>query len=98
MNTFDLLTPELVIGYLAAACTTAAFIPQAIKSIKYKDTKSLSLSMYVVFSAGVLCWLRYGLLRGDLALVLANGITAFLSIFILVIKIRNDRITPGHKL
>ena len=98
MDIPELLTAEIVIGYIAAVCTTAAFIPQAVKSIKYKDTKSLSLSMYIVFSIGVLSWFLYGVIKEDTALILANGITAFLSILILVIKIRNDKATPGHNL
>ena len=98
MDITELLSTEVLIGYIAAVCTTAAFIPQAVKSLKYKDTKSLSLSMYIVFSIGVLSWFLYGVIKEDMALILANGITAFLSILILVIKIRNDRTNPDHNL
>lgn len=40
------------IGYVAALLTTVAFVPQAAKTIRSKDTRGLSLSMYVVFTAG----------------------------------------------
>lgn len=85
---------ELIIGYLAAVCTTAAFIPQAVRSLRHRDTKSLSLTMYVIFSFGVFCWLIYGLIKMDLALILANSITAALSLLILIVKIRTDSIKP----
>lgn len=79
-----------LIGYTAALLTTVAFIPQAVKSIKYRDTSSLSLVMYIVFTAGVLFWLLYGIIMGDTALVVANGITGMLSSLILAIKIKTD--------
>ncbi|MDA3890422.1 MAG: PQ-loop domain-containing transporter [Salinivirgaceae bacterium] len=31
-----------LLGFSAAACTTIAFIPQALKTIKTKNTKDLS--------------------------------------------------------
>ena len=45
--------------------------------------------MYSLFTAGVLCWLLYGLVRRDAALVAANGITFALAATILVIKLQN---------
>ena len=77
-------------GYTAAALTTFAFVPQAVKSVRSRDTKSISLSTFVVFTIGVVFWLIYGILRKDSALILANSITAVLSIVILVVKIKND--------
>jgi MtN3 and saliva related transmembrane protein len=78
------------IGYAAATCTTAAFIPQAIKALREGDTHSLSLGMYVIFTLGVALWGWYGYARGDWAIVIANLITGMLSVAILVTKIRND--------
>ncbi|MDD1618305.1 MAG: glutathione synthetase, partial [Methylococcaceae bacterium] len=40
-----IIMPEMI-GYLAATLTTASFLPQAILTIRTKDTESLSLSMY----------------------------------------------------
>ena len=45
-----------IIGLLAAILTTVAFIPQAFKALRYRDTRSLSLGMYVIFTAGVALW------------------------------------------
>jgi len=39
--------------------------------------------------AGVLLWLIYGLLTGDLPLILANGVTLLLAGAILVLKLRH---------
>jgi MtN3 and saliva related transmembrane protein len=43
-------------GLIAATCTTASFIPQAIKTIQTKDTSGISLRMYSLFSFGTLIW------------------------------------------
>jgi MtN3 and saliva related transmembrane protein len=40
-------------GYLAAIMTTLAFVPQAVKTIRTRDTRSISLGMYVVFTIGI---------------------------------------------
>lgn len=84
------MSPVEILGYLAAAFTTIAFLPQAFKSIRHKDTKSLSLGMYVFFTIGISLWLAYGILKDDAAIIAANGVTLFISLAILAVKIRYD--------
>ena len=83
-----IIAPE-IIGYIAATLTTASFLPQAILTIKTKDTESLSLSMYSMFTLGVLCWLIYGVYIADEAIIVANAITFVLAASILSFKIYN---------
>jgi MtN3 and saliva related transmembrane protein len=78
-----------IIGYAAAISTTVAFIPQTIKVIKTRDTKSLSLAMYLIFTIGVILWCIYGIIKLDFPLIIANSITATLSLIILFIKLTN---------
>jgi MtN3 and saliva related transmembrane protein len=80
------ITPE-IIGYLAATLTTSSFLPQAILTVKTRDTASLSLTMYSLFTSGVLCWLIYGLYLSDKAIIFANAITFLLAAPILSFKI-----------
>ena len=68
------LSSELV-GYLAAGLTTASFFPQAIKTLRSGDTKSISLGMYGLFTSGVALWSLYGLLVKDGPVLVANLIT-----------------------
>lgn len=82
------LIPDLI-GYLAASLTTAAFLPQAILTLKTRDTASLSLGMYGLFTLGVLLWLIYGVYLADLAIIAANAVTLLLAAMILACKIRN---------
>lgn len=95
------MAPIEILGYLAASFTTVAFLPQAFKSIKYKDTRSLSLGMYLFFTVGISLWLAYGILKEDAAIVAANAVTLLISVVILAIKIRYDvlpRRSPGERL
>ncbi len=77
-----------VIGLIAAALTTVSFLPQVSKIIKTRHTKDISLLMYAIFSLGILLWLIYGILLGSLPIILANGVTLILVVFVLILKIR----------
>jgi MtN3 and saliva related transmembrane protein len=76
-----------IFGYVAAFLTTLAFFPQTIKTIKSRDTSSISLAMYVMFTTGVAFWLAYAFLIGSLPMIIANIITFVLSGTILVLKL-----------
>ena len=77
------------IGYLAATLTTAAFVPQAIKTIRTRDTRGISLGMYVVFTVGIACWFGYGLVLQSWPMIVSNVITFVLSATILAMKLRH---------
>jgi len=77
------------LGFSAAFCTTLAFVPQAIKVLKTRDTQSLSLAMYSIFTFGVALWLAYGIVKEDKAMIVANMVTIFLASSILITKIYN---------
>ena len=78
-------------GYFAATATTISFVPQAIKVARTRDTRSLSLWMYVLFSFGVALWLVYGILMQALPIILANAITLFFALIILYYKLCERR-------
>jgi MtN3 and saliva related transmembrane protein len=79
----------VLLGYFAAFCTTISFLPQALKIWKSNSSKDISLSMFVIFTIGVICWLIYGILINDLPIVIANSFTLILSLFILIHKLVN---------
>lgn len=78
-----------VIGLIAATLTTISFLPQAIKTARTKETKDLSLGMYISFTTGVFLWLVYGLFIKDAPLIVANVITLVLAAYILILKIKH---------
>lgn len=77
-----------LMGYLAAALTTASFVPQAWKTFRTKDVSGISLVMYGMFTAGIALWLVYGLMLRAWPIVVANTITLALALVILGMKIR----------
>jgi MtN3 and saliva related transmembrane protein len=77
------------LGYVAAVLTTAAFVPQALKTIRSRDTRGISLAMYVVFTIGVMFWFAYGVALGSWPMIIANTITFALAAIILGLKLRH---------
>ena len=73
-----------LIGFIAAICTTFAFLPQVIKVWKTKQTKGLSLRMYTIMFIGICLWFVYGLRINSLSIILANIVTGVLVFTILV--------------
>ncbi len=82
------LAVELV-GFAAASLTTAAFLPQALKTWRSRDTAGLSLGMYSLFTLGIALWFCYGLLLGSWPMIVANLVTLSLSLLILALKLRH---------
>lgn len=78
----------IIIGLVAGTLTTLSFIPQLIKIVRSKSTHDISLVMYVVFSTGILLWLIYGLMIGDVPVIVANAVALSITIAILSLKIR----------
>lgn len=81
------MDPNLI-GYVAATLTTCAFIPQAAKTIRSRDTTAISLWMYVTFTIGIACWFLYGLALGAWPIIFSNAITFVLAATILGLKLR----------
>jgi MtN3 and saliva related transmembrane protein len=77
-----------LIGALAAAITTLCWVPQALKVIRTRDTRSLSLIMYVMLTLGIGLWLVYGVMIGSWPLIGANVVTFVLVVIILAMKLR----------
>ena len=76
------------IGFAAALLTTASFIPQAVMTIRTRDTRGVSLGMYIIFTIGVAFWLAYGIAIESLPMIFANTVTLGLAATILALKLR----------
>jgi len=78
-----------ILGYIGATLTTAAFAPQALKTLRTRDTTGMSLWMYVMFTTGVGFWLAYGIASESWPMILANSVTLPLAGSILALKLRH---------
>ncbi len=79
------------IGATAAFCTTLSFVPQLLRVWQRKSARDISLTMFLLFSLGLACWLVYGVGIGSGPVVVANAATLALALAILALKIRYDR-------
>ena len=79
---------EVLVSAVAATLTTAAFLPQALHILRHKDTRAISLQMYVAFATGVLLWMVFGLLIGNLPIIVSNAVTLGLALAIIAMKLK----------
>ncbi|CCJ35434.1 hypothetical protein BN140_0511 [Methanoculleus bourgensis MS2] len=77
------------LGLIAGSLTTLSFAPQVVRAWRTRSTADLSLAMLIIFLAGILLWLAYGVVKEDLAIIAANSITAVLIGLILSIKAKH---------
>lgn len=77
------------IGAAGAILTTVCWVPQAIKIIRERDTRAISLPGTMLCVLGVLLWLVYGLAIVDAPLIGSSVVTFAMTSIILVLKIRH---------
>jgi MtN3 and saliva related transmembrane protein len=90
MTSIDTRTVE-DIGFVAAFCTTAAFVPQLLRVMKLRSARDISLGTFLLFSVGVFLWLVYGIYTGSKPVIASNLVTLALSVSILILKVKYDR-------
>ena len=76
------------LGLIAGALTTASLVPQVLKIWKTKSAEDVSLAMFIAFCCGVALWLIYGILSGDVPIVVWNSITLALALAIVTMKVK----------
>ncbi len=86
-----MITLTDTIGFISAALTTVAFIPQVVRVWKTKSARDVSLGMYALFNTGVAMWLCYGLLIESWPVIAANSITLLLAGAVMIMKLNFDR-------
>lgn len=86
------MTASLIIesiGFAAAVLTTLCWVPQAVKLIRERDTRAISLPMTLILVAGLILWLVYGLALSNAPLIASNMVTLVLVLTILALKLRH---------
>lgn len=77
------------IGALAAILTTLCWVPQALKIVRDRETRAISLPGTLLCVLGVLLWLIYGVAIADPPLIGSSAITFAITGTILALKIRH---------
>ena len=82
---------ETLIGFVAAFCTTVSYVPQVRKCWRTGSAGDLSIKMLGILATGISLWVVYGVLKGDIVIIAANGVSLLLLAFLLVFKVRETR-------
>ena len=76
------------VGYLAGLCTTLAFAPQVVKTLRRRSAADISTGMYVLMCTGTVLWLVHGIDIGSWPVIAANAVTLGLVGAMLVMALR----------
>lgn len=79
------------VGLIAGVLTTGCWLPQVLRSWRTRSTKDLSWVYLIVIILGITLWGIYGVLRADVAIILANSVTLGFLGFLVVIKATSER-------
>lgn len=80
-----------IVGYAAAICMIFGYLPQAITTIRTRDTDGIALPTFLMLGLGSVLFVAQGILLDNMPLVITNAITTICSVIVFAIKIHNDR-------
>lgn len=79
-----------IIGTLAAICMILGYAPQAIYTIRTRDTDGIAMPTFLLMGFGSVFFMIQGILIGNIPLLVTNAISGTSSAIISGIKIYND--------
>jgi MtN3 and saliva related transmembrane protein len=77
-----------LLGYIAGFFSTLSYLPQVIKSIRCRSTRDLSWVMLGMMITGSVLWSGYGLMVGQMPIMVTNGVLFVLITILIGVKIR----------
>jgi len=77
-----------LVGMLAGALSTVAFVPQVWRVWRTRSARDLSLPMYLIFTTGVALWFVYGVMLGAAPIIVCNGLTLLLAGSVVAMKLK----------
>ena len=81
-----IISPD-AFGFIAAALTTIAFLPQVVKTWRTKKAEDVSIVMLLMFITGLFFWIIYAIQTHTRPVLIANIITLILNMIILILKL-----------
>lgn len=77
------------VGAAGAVLTTICWLPQAVRVVRTRDTRAISLATNLIFATGILLWLIYGIALGNWPLIVANAVSMLFTLVIIAMKLRH---------
>lgn len=79
-----------IFGYAATICLVCGYLPQAIHTMRTRNTDGIALPTFLLMGLGSVFFIIQGLMLGNVPLVISNAVTAVCCVIITAIKIAND--------
>ena len=79
-----------IFGYTASICMILGYLPQAIVTIRTRDTDGIALPPFCMLGLGSVFFVVQGIMLQNWPLVITNVITTICSVIIFGIKLYND--------
>ncbi len=78
------------LGFAAATISTLCWFPQSIRTLRTRDTSSISLVSQSAYTGAIVLWAVYGVMIASWPLILSNVIQLFPLTAVLWIKVANE--------
>lgn len=79
-----------IVGYAAAICMVCGYLPQAVYTIRTRETDAIALPTFLLMGLGSIFFVVQGIMTSNVPLVITNVITSVCSIIVTAIKMHND--------
>lgn len=79
-----------IIGYSASLCMVLGYLPQAISTIRTRQTDGIALPTFIMLGLGSVFFVIQGIMLHNWPLVITNVITTVCSAIVFGIKMYND--------
>lgn len=86
-----------IFGYAAAICMVLGYLPQAIYTIRTRDTDGIALPTFLLMFLGSVFFVVQGILLHNVPLWITNLITGTSSAIVFGIKMYNDYFKPKNQ-
>jgi len=79
-----------IVGYTASICMVMGYLPQAIATIRTRNTDGIAMPTFCMLGLGSIFFVVQGIMLVNWPLVITNVITTVCSVIIFGMKLRND--------
>lgn len=81
-----------IFGYAATLCMIFGYMPQAIRTMRTRDTSGISTATFLLMALGSIFFVAQGFLSDpiNLPLIITNSITTVCAAIVFAIKVHND--------
>lgn len=79
-----------IIGYTASICMILGYLPQAIATIRTRNTDGIAMPTFCMLGLGSIFFVVQGIALANWPLVITNVLTTICSVIIFGITLHND--------